>query len=171
VQRHQEAPIDVMTGVEKLVALAEIAELKARRDRATDIKDWETYEALHAPDHRSDNDDYPPWTTAKALVANISKIMEHLTTVHHSHTPEITFESRDRASGVWAMSGASFWKQGNEDHWFRRFGHYFETYERRDGAWLFTSRRLKYLHTLTSPGGIFPPPAPALASVAAPEPL
>jgi hypothetical protein len=40
-------------------------------------------------------------------------------------------------------------------------GHYYETYEKRDGTWLFTSRRLKYLFTQRSPGAIFPPKAPS----------
>jgi hypothetical protein len=42
------------------------------------------------------------------------------------------------------MTGLSLWKQGDEDHRFRAFGQYFETYEKGDGRWLFTSRRLKY---------------------------
>lgn len=152
-----------MSDVERLVAIEDIKLLKARRDRATDTKDWATYEALHAPDHHSYNDDYAPWTTASEMIANISKIMEHLTTIHQSHTPEITFEAPDRASGVWAMQGMSFWKQDGVDHWFEAFGHYFETYEKRDGRWVFTSRRLKYIHTRASEGAIFPPPAPKAA--------
>ena len=40
-------------------------------------------------------------------------------------------------------------------------GHYYETYEKRDGTWLFTSRRLKYLFTERSPGTIFPPKGPS----------
>jgi hypothetical protein len=55
------------------------------------------------------------------------------------------------------MKGLSLWKQGAEDHWFLAFGHYFETYERRNGSWLFTSRELKYYHTMRSPGAVFPP--------------
>ena len=58
------------------------------------------------------------------------------------------------------MTGISLWQQGDEEHWFLATGHYFETYEKREGRWLFTSRRLEYLLTKTSPGGIFPPPAP-----------
>ncbi|HEX7876777.1 MAG TPA: hypothetical protein VF489_09365 [Sphingobium sp.] len=52
------------TGVERLAALHEIKLLKARRDRAADTKDWALYESLHAPDHHSWNEDYPPTTTA-----------------------------------------------------------------------------------------------------------
>lgn len=151
-------PVDQLSGWEKLAAIEEIALLKARRDRAADTKDWALYEALHAPDHHSYNDDYGHWTTAAEMIANTRKAMEHLTTAHHSHTPEITFETDATASGIWAMKGMSFWKQGEEDHWFLAFGHYFETYGKREGKWLFTSRRLKYVHTVRSPGAIFPPP-------------
>ena len=146
-----------MSGIERLKALEEIRLLKARRDRAADTKDWALYESLHAPDHHSINGDYPPWTTAAEMIANISQIMAGLTTLHHSHTPEIEFESATRANGIWAMKGLSLWKHGVEDHWFMAFGHYFETYERRGGAWLFTSREVRYYHTMRSPGATFPP--------------
>jgi hypothetical protein len=152
--------MDELAGVEKLLAIEEIKMLKAKRDRAVDTKDWVMLEALHAPEHVSHNDDYPPWTTAAEMIANVRVIMDHLKTAHHSHTPEITFEGSDHASGIWAMSGLSVWNQGTEEHWFLGMGHYFETYERRNGAWLFTSRRLKYLFTQRSVGAIFPPPAP-----------
>jgi hypothetical protein len=146
-----------LTGIERLQAIDEICLLKARRDRAADTKDWLLYESLHAPDHCSYNGDYPAWTTAAEMISNISKIMEHLTTLHHSHTPEITFESPDRARGSGAMKGLSLWQQGGEQHSFLAFGHYFETYERRGGKWLFRSRKVQYFHTKSSPGAIFPP--------------
>lgn len=153
------APISAM---ERLTALAAIERLRARRDRAADTKDWALYESLHAPDHVSVNGDYPPWTTAAEMIRNVRRIMSELTTLHHCHTPEITFESADKARGIWAMKGLSLWAQDGVDHWFEGFGHYFERYERRGGAWLFTRRELKYLHTRTSPGADFPPrPGPS----------
>lgn len=146
-----------LSGMEKLRALEEIGLLKARRDRAADTKDWALYESLHAPDHVSENGDYGRWTSAAEMIANVAKSMEHLTTMHHSHTPEIEFESVTSATGVWAMEGMSFWNQDGQDHWFQAFGHYFERYEKREGRWLFTSRALKYYFTRKSPGAIFPP--------------
>ena len=145
------------SGIEMLKALDEIKLLKARRDRAADTKDWALYAALHAPDHVSENGDYGRWTSAAEMMLFVPKSMEHLHTMHHSHTPEITFESATRARGIWAMEGMSFWKQDGADHWFQAFGHYFETYELRDGHWLFTSRKLTYYHTRKSEGAIFPP--------------
>ena len=145
------------TGAEKLLAIEEIYRLKARRDRAADTKDWALYEALHAPDHVSENGDYGMWTTAAEMIANVRKSMANLTTLHHSHTPEITFDSPTVARCIWAMEGMSFWQQDGEDHWFQAFGHYFETCEMREGRWLFTRRALTYFHTRKSPGAIFPP--------------
>ena len=148
-----------MSELERLLALNEIEELMAQRVRAADTKDWVLYEALHVPDYRAEHDDQQPWTSAAEMMANVRKIMDPMTTVHHAHTPQIDFESPVRAKGVWAMKGFSGWKQGTEDHWAVAFGHYFETYERRDAVWLFTSRRLTYHHTMRSPGAVFPPPA------------
>lgn len=149
--------MDTLTDLERLAAIEEIALLKARRDRAADTKDWALYEALHAPDHVSENGDYGQWTTAAEMIANVRKSMEHLTTLHHSHTPEIEFETASRARGIWAMEGLSLWQQDGADHWFQAFGHYFETYEKRDGRWVFTRRLLKYYFTRRSAGAIFPP--------------
>lgn len=146
-----------LSDLEMLKAIDEIARLKARRDRAADTKDWALYESLHAPDHVSENGDYGRWTSAAEMMLYVPRSMENLVTLHHSHSPEITFETATKARGIWAMEGMSFWKQRDEDHWFQAFGHYFETYEKRDGRWLFTSRTLKYYHTRRSPGAIFPP--------------
>ena len=146
-----------LAGIEKLKALEEIKRLKAQRDRAADTKDWELYESLHAPDHVSENGDYGRWTSAAEMIANVRKSMETLIVMHHSHTPEITFETPTFARCVWAMEGMSFWQQGEADHWFQAFGHYFETCEKRGGRWVYTSRSLKYYHTRRSPGAIFPP--------------
>jgi hypothetical protein len=145
------------TSIDKLMVLNAIALLKARRDRACDTKDWALYASLHAPDHVSENGDYGRWTSAAEMMLYVPKSMEHLTTLHQSHTPEITFDTATTARGIWAIEGLSFWRQHGEDHWFQAFGHYFETYAQRSGKWLFTSRLLKYYHTRQSKDAIFPP--------------
>ena len=146
-----------LSDIERLKALAEIKLLKARRDRAADTKDYELYESLHAPDHVSENGDYGRWTTAAEMIRNVRKSMENLTTLHHSHSPEIEFVTATKAKGIWAMEGMSFWEQDGAQHWFQAFGHYHETYEKRNCRWLFTWRRLTYYHTRKSPGASFPP--------------
>jgi hypothetical protein len=48
-----------MTEQEWVVAVTQIQQLKARRVRALDGKDWDAYENLHWPDHVSTNDGEP----------------------------------------------------------------------------------------------------------------
>lgn len=145
-----------MTDIEWLVALEEIKLLKARRDRAVDTKDWDTYLALHAPDHVSHNDGYSRWNSSAEMIENVKKLLgaADKISVHHSHTPEITFESPTKAKGIWAMEDMIFWNQGEEKHWLHGYGFYHESYEKRDGKWLFTSRQLKRTHVTTSAGAI-----------------
>lgn len=149
-----------MSDIDRLLAIEDVKLLKARRDRAVDTKDWDTYLSLHAPDHQSHNDGFPAWMSADEMIANIRRILDETRiTVHQSHTPEITFESSTRAYGIWAMEDNIFWKQNGEDHWLHGFGFYHETYESRDGRWVFTRRRLQRTHVRTSPGAILDPTA------------
>lgn len=149
-----------MSDIERLLALEDIKLLKARRDRAVDTKDWDAYLALHAPDHESHNDGFEPWTSAQEMILNVRRLLDETRiSVHHSHTPEITFESPTRAKGIWAMEDNIFWKQDGEDHWLHGFGFYYETYEKRNGRWLFTRRALKRTHVQTSVGGVLDPSA------------
>lgn len=143
-----------MTPIDQLLALEEIRLLKARRDRAVDTKDWDGYESLHAEDHFSDNDGFERWDRSE-MIARTRAHLEHMTTAHHSHTPEIIFDSPTSASGIWAMEDQLFWTQSGEPHWLHGYGFYHETYAKRDGRWVFTSRRLKRTMVHSSPGAAF----------------
>lgn len=144
-----------LSGVEELLAREEIKLLKARRDRAVDTKDWDLYLSLHAPDHVSHNEGLPRWENAQVMIENVRQLLgPDKISVHHSHTPEITFESATIAKGIWAMEDNIFWQQDGEEHWLNGFGFYHETYELRDGKWLFTSRQLKRTHVKTSVGAV-----------------
>jgi hypothetical protein len=145
--------MDQMTDLERLVATDEIKRLKAMRDYCVDTRDWDTYETLHAPDATSQSEGVDqPWTSVKHMREDISARLHGVRSVHQSHTPNITFESRDRAKGIWAMEDMLFWKQGEADHWLHGYGYYHETYERLDGRWVFKTRRLERLYVHTSPG-------------------
>jgi hypothetical protein len=145
--------MDGMSDVERLVALEEIKRLKAMRDYCVDTKDWDTYETLHAPEATSQAEGVAqPWTSVAHMRADISARLDKVTTTHHSHSPIITFESPDEARGIWAMEDMLYWKQGAADHWYHGYGFYHETYVRRDGRWLFASRRLVRTHVTKSEG-------------------
>jgi hypothetical protein len=144
--------------LDRLVALEEIRHLKARRILALDSQDWATYEALHAPDHVSDNEGEPRYEGARVNTQRLMDMHERmghcLVTVHHVHSPIIDLLSLTTASGIWAMEDNLYWKQGDEDHWLRGYGFYHETYGKRGGQWLFTSRRLRRTRVFLSPGAV-----------------
>ncbi|CAN7599560.1 nuclear transport factor 2 family protein [Phenylobacterium sp. LjRoot219] len=146
--------MDGMSDLERLLAIEDIKLLKARRDRAVDTKDFETYYALHAPDHVSHNDGFDRWNNRDEMIVNVRRLMADNISVHHSHTPDITFDSPSRAVGIWGMEDNIFWRQDGEEHWLQGFGFYHETYEKRDGVWVFTSRQLKRTHVRTSAGAM-----------------
>lgn len=141
-----------MSDIERLVALEEIRSLKARRDRALDCKDWETFEATHWPDHVSDIEDSGTRTIAET-VRDMSRNLAEVDTTHHSHSPDITFSSPTKAVGIWMMEDMLHWNQGDEPHWLHGYGFYHETYEKRDGEWRVIHRRLERTHVQISPGG------------------
>src|SRR5579863_1408873 len=149
-----------MSALEWLVALEEIRMLKARRDRYADAHDWEAYESLHAPDHVSNNDGQEPWRSSKEMIDNVSSIMDDMITVHHSYDPEIIFESPTKARGIWAMSAGGVSKDGDEVTWTHAYGYYYETYEKRDGRWMFTARRWNRFFGNTTTSADFPLEAP-----------
>jgi hypothetical protein len=61
------------------------------------------------------------------------------TTVHHVHSPEISFDEQHGASGIWAMEDyvvTSKWA-------FRGYGHYLEKYRKTASGWKISSWRLE----------------------------
>ncbi len=145
-----------MSELEWLVALEQIKMLKARRDRYVDAHDWDAYQALHAPDHVSHNDNYPAWTSSAEMIESVKGIMENMITVHHSYDPEIVFDTPVSARGIWAMVGATVADDGADKAWSILFGYYHETYEKRNGTWLFTSRRWQRYLGMGSDGVMLP---------------
>ena len=155
-----------MSDVEWLVALEEIRQLKARRDRYVDAHDWDGYESLHAPDHVSHHapdhtfgGNETEWTSSVEVVKNLRAMAERSTTnnVHQSHGYEITFETPTKARGIWAMTGAHVGRHDDgTSEWEISFGYYYETYEKRDGEWLFTTRRWHRYVGMGSEQVIFP---------------
>jgi hypothetical protein len=154
-----------MSDIEWLVALEEIRQLKARRDRYVDAHDWDAYEALHAPDHVSHHapdptlgGQPPAWTSAAEKVKNVRAIMvDGMITIHHSYDPEILFETATKAQGIWAMTTARVSEEADgKAAWEISYGYYYETYEKRDGRWVFTTRRWQRYVGMGSSGVHFP---------------
>lgn len=131
-----------MIDLERLVALEDIFCLRARRDQAIDTQDWDLYLSLHAPDHVSHNKGEEPRHGAKVNVDGVARILAGKKTVHHTHTPDVTFETPTSARGIWGMEDLIF-DGATLRLELQGFGFYHERYEKRDGVWLFTYRQLR----------------------------
>ena len=138
--------------VERLEAIEEIKQLKARYFRCMDTKDWDGFTAVFAPDARMDvseevSDGSGVTTGSREITAFVRGSIETVTTVHHGHTPEIDVTSPTNATGVWAMEDHLWWPEGSPIATMHGYGHYHETYEKVDGQWRIKSTTLTRLRT------------------------
>lgn len=137
--------------LETLQAIEDIRLLVARRVRALDSKDWETYADCHAPDHVS-HGAFSPGQGREAMMAGLSTAYAGISSIHLVHAPAIRLLSATEAEGSWGLEDRLFWLEGEQEHWAHGWGFYDETYRKTDGAWFITSRRLTYLRRELSPG-------------------
>ncbi|RNL79293.1 nuclear transport factor 2 family protein [Nocardioides marmorisolisilvae] len=136
-----------MDPLARLTALADIANLVARRCRSLDAQDWDGYAACHTSDVvswaiGSEQGVEEPTRGIEAVVAFLREQLAGATTVHHVHSPEISLTTDATARGTWAMEDRLWWTADGQERWLHGFGHYEETYEKHDGHWLIASRRL-----------------------------
>jgi hypothetical protein len=143
-----------MDDTERLAAIEEIKALKARYFRCMDMKDWPGLQAVFAPDVVCDfrdstgTRDETLLTRGAALyIQNLAPILQDIVTTHHGHMPEIEITSPTTATGIWAMEDLLWVQDGAPVTYktMRGFGHYHETYEKRDGAWEIKTIRLSRL--------------------------
>jgi hypothetical protein len=150
-----------MTEQERLAAIEDIKQLKARYFRCMDTKDWDGMVQVYAPDaeadFRSEGADGLV-KGAEQIVAYTRAAIAHVTTVHHGHMPEIALLSADDAQGVWAMEDLLFWPDGEgitradgtRISRLHGFGHYHETYRKHGGTWRIQTLRLSRLYVNVS---------------------
>jgi hypothetical protein len=139
-----------MTDTERLMAIEEIKQLKARYFRYVDTKDWAAFEAVFAPDamadYSSERDSKERSASGGAnIVALVRKLIERAITVHHGHMAEVEVLSPTTARGIFAMEGLT-WPEGSRRKTMHGWGHYHETYEKIDGKWLIKTLKLTGLH-------------------------
>ena len=122
-----------------------IKQLKARYFRTLDTKDWDGYRQVFTEDVVMDTTE-----AGGALVTGIDAFLEFLretlagaTTVHQGHMPEIEITSSTTATGIWALHDIVIWPNGTR---LDGFGHYHETYVKRDDGWRIARSKLTRLH-------------------------
>jgi uncharacterized protein (TIGR02246 family) len=123
--------------------IEEIKKLKARYFRGLDSQDWGLYESVFAEDvvvdlTRAGGERFEGRTAFMAY----ARAMPMVQSVHHGHMPEIDLTGPDTAAGVWALEDYNIWQDGSQNH---GWGHYLETYVKREGRWQIRTMALSYL--------------------------
>lgn len=137
-----------MDELERLVAIQEISQLKARYFRCMDTKDWAGLAEVFAPDAVMDMQEEAGAMVeggGPAIADFVRSSVEEVVTVHHGHMPEITVTSPTEATGIWAMEDVLQWPEGSPIAAMHGFGHYHERYVKLDGAWRIAHLRLSRL--------------------------
>jgi SnoaL-like domain len=136
-----------MDDVERLVAMEEIKQLKARYFRCLDTKDWAGFEAVFTEGAVLDMSEEAGDVVhgAPAIAAYVHGHVGPVETVHHGHMPEITLTSPSTATGIWAMEDVLRWPPDGPIESMHGYGHYHETYERVKGEWRIARLRLTRL--------------------------
>lgn len=135
----------MMSPIDKLLAMEEIKQLKARYFRFVDSHDWAGFRGLFAEDATFEV--IRPMGLLKnygmderiegvdAIVAYASGGLKDAHSVHSGAMPEIEILASDSARGLWAMEDIVRWP-GRALH---GHGYYRETYVRHGDKWLFKS--------------------------------
>ena len=151
-----------MDSIERLIALEEIKQLRAKYWRTLDTKQWEDWGSVFTDDcwllfddgvstGGGDPKTHPKLSSRKAMVDFVSTLFRQTVTVHQGHFPEIEFLSDTEATGIWPMEDIF----EHADSYTHGHGHYHDTYRKEGGKWLISSVRLTRLRMrVTSVGGI-----------------
>lgn len=141
-----------MDTIEKLVALEEIKQLRAKYWRTLDTKQWEEWGSIFTDDctllvDRSvstgggDPQSNPVISNRAEMVRSVRAGLHQAITVHHGHFPEIEFISDTEGTGIWPMEDIF----EDSTTWIHGHGHYHDTYRKVDGKWLISSVHLTRL--------------------------
>ena len=121
-----------------------ISELKARYCRLLDTKQWDAWAELFTEDFVLDTSEGggPPAITGRdAAVSMVRQSIESTRTAHQVHNPEIAIIG-DTAEGIWAMQDRLVFDGG---HGMTGYGHYTESYVKREGQWKIAKSKLTRL--------------------------
>ena len=146
---------DQIDPIERLVAIEEIKQLKARYFRCMDTKDWDGFADVFSDDavmdmrgemrdRTTEGDGYIAGG-AKTIAAFVRGAVDPVTTVHHGHMPEIEITSDTTARGIWSMEDKLRWPEGSPIAGLHGYGHYHEDYVKVDGRWRITRLELTRL--------------------------
>jgi len=149
------------TDVTRTAAFEAVAILKARYFRLMDLKRWDDWQDLYAPDAVMDMrgeaqamaslgvdvGDGEAWLIRSPAVIrqSVEGALTGVTTVHHGHMAEMEMVGPDRVTAIWAMEDVIRYPPGRPVPGFHGYGHYHDTCVRAGGVWQIRETVLKRL--------------------------
>ena len=143
-----------MNTVERLLAIEEIEQLKAKYWYALDYQNWDMWrDEVWTPDAELNVDAELKFTVSPrdALIETVQEQFRDQVSVHHGHTPIIDLTSDTTATGIWVMEDRLYRGQKHVQGpgFVLGFGHYHETYVKLDIGWRIRTSRLTRLRAST----------------------
>lgn len=145
-----------MDDLQRLIAIEDIRQLKARYWQGVDMKDEAMIRSVFTDDavidYRAESyppDKIPPSTPPPdAFARRCLDVLAGFTTAHHGHMPQIRFLSYDQAEGVWPMEDNLWAKDPAVTGFAHMQGHgfYHDSYRKVAGQWLISATTLKRLN-------------------------
>jgi hypothetical protein len=148
-----------MNEVERLSAIEEIKQVKARYFRGVDTSDPDLVRGILAPDcvldymgcctdPKTGRDFLPAMNVVMRGAASWSSegfAKLGIVSAHHGHNCEITFTSDTTADAIWSMTDRLYMPPGAPFAQMTGYGYYHETYEKVGGAWKIKTLRISRL--------------------------
>jgi hypothetical protein len=145
-----------MTDIERLMALEEIRQIKARYFRGVDTADGDLVKSILAEDcvldYRGCCTDP---ATGKDFIPAMNVVLRGrhnwtsdglskfgIVSVHHGHNFDATDISDKEVSGVWSMTDRLYFPPGGAFSLMTGYGHYHDTYVKADDGWKLSTSRL-----------------------------
>jgi hypothetical protein len=143
-----------MNTIERLIAIENLEQLKAKYWYALDFQDWAMWrDDVWAPDAELDVAAETAYKVGPrdVMIEWVRQQFVDQISVHHGHTPIIELISDTAASGIWAMEDRLY---RGKNHvlgagFVHGFGHYHETYVKLDVGWRIRTSRLTRLRAVT----------------------
>jgi hypothetical protein len=128
-----------MDRLDRLEAIEEIRNLKARYFRLMDTKQWDALKDVFTSDMKVITPEGQVYAEGgETYAAALRRSLEHAVSCHQGLIGEIDIEDADHARAIWPMQDVIEWEDRHPQAGWKSIlgrGHYHETYRRDGGAW------------------------------------
>ncbi|MCB2073273.1 MAG: nuclear transport factor 2 family protein [Novosphingobium sp.] len=143
-----------MDRLERLEAIEEIRNLKARYYRLMDTKQWDELKSVFTADMKVLTPDGKVYAEGgETYAAGLRNSLEKAVSCHQGLSGEIEIVDDGNARAVWAMQDVIEWEDAHPQFGWKSIvgrGHYHETYRKEDGAWRIATLTLTRLRLDTT---------------------